>query len=191
MRIVRAQVAKRTAAKVEGTQRRVPLEPELGDLARRIFARRGIEPQLEPLERWERARQRTQPAQVVGTRDGKTQATEHRPFAIRQATCDVDERLRAHTQLDVGEPVGLRIAQERADLRCALRATPAIGNQLVFASTAICGVVFGIGLLRRYALLEVLKSSISLAVAAVPEGLPAVATTTLALASGACAGTAC
>ncbi|MEJ2716594.1 MAG: HAD-IC family P-type ATPase [Deltaproteobacteria bacterium] len=55
------------------------------------------------------------------------------------------------------------------------------GNQLVVISSAICGLVFLIGLLRGSPLIEVLKTSISLAVAAVPEGLPAVATTTLAL----------
>jgi Ca2+-transporting ATPase len=54
-------------------------------------------------------------------------------------------------------------------------------GQLVWLSSVVCGVVFGIGLLRGYGLLEMMKSSISLAVAAVPEGLPTVATTTLAL----------
>ncbi|MCX8116441.1 MAG: cation-transporting P-type ATPase [Desulfobacterota bacterium] len=56
-----------------------------------------------------------------------------------------------------------------------------VGSQLVYLSTAICIAIFLIGLLRGYGLLPMLKLSISLAVAAVPEGLPAVATTTLAL----------
>ncbi|MDJ0730515.1 MAG: cation-translocating P-type ATPase [Crocosphaera sp.] len=55
------------------------------------------------------------------------------------------------------------------------------GSQLVWLSSAVCGVVFAMGLLRGYGLLEMVKTSISLAVAAVPEGLPTVATTTLAL----------
>lgn len=55
------------------------------------------------------------------------------------------------------------------------------GNQLVVVSGVICAGVFGIGLLRGYGWLQMLKTSISLAVAAVPEGLPTVATTTLAL----------
>ncbi|MDV2994525.1 MAG: Calcium-transporting ATPase 1 [Chroococcidiopsis sp. SAG 2025] len=56
-----------------------------------------------------------------------------------------------------------------------------VGTQLVLLSLGICGFVFGIGVLRGYGLLQMLKSSISLAVAAVPEGLPTIATTTLAL----------
>jgi Ca2+-transporting ATPase len=56
-----------------------------------------------------------------------------------------------------------------------------MGSQLVIIGGAVCGIVFVIGLLRGYGFLEMLKTSISLAVAAVPEGLPTVATTTLAL----------
>jgi Ca2+-transporting ATPase len=56
-----------------------------------------------------------------------------------------------------------------------------MGTQLVLISGAVCGVVFVIGLIRGYGFLQMLKTSISLAVAAVPEGLPTVATTTLSL----------
>lgn len=56
-----------------------------------------------------------------------------------------------------------------------------VGGQLVLIGMVLCGGVFGIGVLRGYGLVQMLKSSISLAVAAVPEGLPTIATTTLAL----------
>jgi P-type Ca2+ transporter type 2C len=56
-----------------------------------------------------------------------------------------------------------------------------MGRQLVLLSGAVCSLVFGVGLSRGYGLLEMLKTSISLAVAAVPEGLPTIATTVLAL----------
>ncbi|RCJ14484.1 ATPase [Nostoc sp. ATCC 43529] len=56
-----------------------------------------------------------------------------------------------------------------------------VGSQLVLIGMGICGLVFGMGVLRGYGLVQMLKSSISLAVAAVPEGLPTIATTTLAL----------
>lgn len=56
-----------------------------------------------------------------------------------------------------------------------------VGSQLVFLSMGICGLVFGLGVARGYGLMAMLTTSISLAVAAVPEGLPTIATTTLAL----------
>jgi len=55
-----------------------------------------------------------------------------------------------------------------------------LGKQLVIASSAVCVGIFGLGLLRGYNWLTILKTSLSLAIAAVPEGLPAAATTSLA-----------
>lgn len=56
-----------------------------------------------------------------------------------------------------------------------------MGRQLVWVCCGVCGLVFVIGLLRGLGVLPMLQTTISLAVAAVPEGLPTVATTTLAL----------
>jgi Ca2+-transporting ATPase len=62
------------------------------------------------------------------------------------------------------------------------RQLDALGRQLVFGSVAACGLFAAIGLVRGFGLLSLLKTVTSLAVAAVPEGLPTLATTTLALA---------
>jgi Ca2+-transporting ATPase len=56
-----------------------------------------------------------------------------------------------------------------------------LGGRLTLISLGVCGLVFLVGILRGFGLLEMFGSSVALAVAAVPEGLPMVATTTLAL----------
>jgi len=56
-----------------------------------------------------------------------------------------------------------------------------MGDQLVLLSGAICGAVFLVGFLRGYGLLQMARTAVSLAAAAVPEGLPAAATITFAL----------
>jgi Ca2+-transporting ATPase len=61
------------------------------------------------------------------------------------------------------------------------RQLDAMGEQLVWVTLAASGLIFGAGWLRGLALMQLARSALSVAVAAVPEGLPMVATSTLAL----------
>jgi Ca2+-transporting ATPase len=56
-----------------------------------------------------------------------------------------------------------------------------VERELVIVNGVICASVFLLGVMRGHGLIPTLRSAISLAVAAIPEGLPAIATTTLAL----------
>jgi Ca2+-transporting ATPase len=55
-----------------------------------------------------------------------------------------------------------------------------LGRQLAILAIGISGVVFGVGLLRGFAVLVMVRGAVSLAIAAVPEGLPTVAMVALA-----------
>ncbi len=61
------------------------------------------------------------------------------------------------------------------------RQLDAIGNQLVLGCGLVCTGVFGLGLFMGFGFLNMLRMSISLAAAAVPEGLPTIATVNFAL----------
>jgi Ca2+-transporting ATPase len=55
-----------------------------------------------------------------------------------------------------------------------------LGHRLVWLTLALAALTIGLGILRGHALVEMLQTGIALAVAAVPEGLPVVATLSLA-----------
>jgi len=92
-------------------------------------------------------------------------------WAVVVATGRYTEMGRIQALVDHAEPPETPLQQQLG----------AMGRQLVVLGSAVCGLVFGIGLLQGYGALEMFKTAISLAVAAVPEGLPTVATTVLAL----------
>jgi len=56
-----------------------------------------------------------------------------------------------------------------------------LGKVLAMVSIVVAALIFGVGLLRGEGLKEMLMMAVSVAVAAIPEGLPAVVTITLAL----------
>jgi Ca2+-transporting ATPase len=59
-----------------------------------------------------------------------------------------------------------------------------LGRTVAIGSTGICGAVLGLGFLRGAGLLASITTAVGLGVAAIPEALPALATTVLAFGSG-------
>ena len=100
------------------------------------------------------------------------------------------------TQVTYGRGVGVvvatgmqtelgRIAQlleERIDVKTPLQKRLAhFGRYLALVALGICGIIFAVGVARGEPLIRMFLTSVSLAVAAIPEALPAVVTISLAL----------
>lgn len=56
-----------------------------------------------------------------------------------------------------------------------------ISKSLSFLCLSVCAVMFGVGLIQGKNMLDMFLTAVSLAVAAIPEGLPAIVTIVLAL----------
>jgi Ca2+-transporting ATPase len=83
-------------------------------------------------------------------------------------------------QTELGKVAGLLDQENNRSTPLQLRLA-AFGKRVALAVIAICVVIFGVGVLRGEAPLQMVLVAISLAVAAIPEALPAVVTVLLAL----------
>jgi len=86
---------------------------------------------------------------------------------------------------ELGKVAGLLEQSSNRSTPLQLRLA-AFGKRVALAVLAICAVIFGVGILRGEAPLLMLLTAISLAVAAIPEALPAVVTVLLALVIALC-----
>ena len=81
---------------------------------------------------------------------------------------------------EMGRITGLLAAAPESPTPLQLQ-LDALGKRLALIAGAVVGLIFALGLWRGDALVQTIMTSIALAVAAIPEGLPAVVTVTLAI----------
>ena len=83
-------------------------------------------------------------------------------------------------ETEMGHIAGLLLNQEEGETPLQKKMAE-ISATLSFLCLCVCAVMFGVGLLRGKGILDMFLTAVSLAVAAIPEGLPAVVTIVLAL----------
>ena len=83
-------------------------------------------------------------------------------------------------ETEMGHIAGLLLNQKEGETPLQKKMAE-ISATLSFLCLCICAVMFGVGLLRGKGLLDMFLTAVSLAVAAIPEGLPAIVTIVLAL----------
>ena len=83
---------------------------------------------------------------------------------------------------EVGRIAGLLLEEDASTP--LQRKLAEISKTLSFLCLSVCAVMFGVGLLQGKDILEMFLTAVSLAVAAIPEGLPAIVTIVLALGVG-------
>lgn len=83
-------------------------------------------------------------------------------------------------QTEVGKIAGY-ISEEDSDVTPLQKKLDELGKYFTFIILGVCVVIFAVGVFEGREMLDMLLTSISLAVAAIPEGLPAIVTIILAL----------
>ncbi|MBN2699487.1 MAG: calcium-translocating P-type ATPase, PMCA-type [Bacteroidales bacterium] len=83
-------------------------------------------------------------------------------------------------QTEVGKIADLLQQTEDTETPMSLRLAK-LGKFLGITALIICGIIFTVGILYGNSVLDMFMTAVSLAVAAIPEGLPAVATVVLAI----------
>ncbi len=83
-------------------------------------------------------------------------------------------------ETEVGRIANLLMGEEDSETPLQ-RKMSEISKTLSFICLSVCAVMFGVGLLQHKDILEMFMTAVSLAVAAIPEGLPAIVTIVLAM----------
>lgn len=83
-------------------------------------------------------------------------------------------------ETEMGHIAGLLMGEKEQDTPLQ-RKMAEISKALSFVCLCVCGVMFGIGMLQHKDVFNMFMTAVALAVAAIPEGLPAIVTIVLAL----------